>query len=65
MPNILRAIQTIIAHPISDIVSYYQGKNRINQIGYALEYFIKDIFAETITEIDWQKKLLKYEQVFS
>lgn len=65
MPNILRAIQTIIAHPISDLVSYYQGKNRINQIGYALEYFIKDIFAETITQSDQQKKLLKYEQVFS
>ncbi len=65
MPNILTAIQTLIAHPISDLVSYYQGKNRINQIGYALEYFIKDIFAETITQSDLQKKLLKYEQVFS
>jgi hypothetical protein len=65
VPNILTAIQTLIAHPISDLVSYYQGKNRINQIGYALEYFIKDIFAETITQSDLQKKLLKYEQVFS
>lgn len=65
MTNILRAIQTITAHPISDLVSYYQGKNRINQIGDALECFIKDIFADTVTETDKQRKLLKYSEVFS
>ena len=52
-------------HPISDLVSYYKGRNRINQIGDALECFIKDIFADTVTETDEQKKLLKYSEVFS
>lgn len=65
MTNILTAIKAIIAHPISNLVSYYQGRNRTNQFGDALEQFIKDIFADTVTESDQQKKLLKYAEVFS
>ena len=65
MTNILTAIRAIINHPISDLVNYYQSKNRINQMGEALECFIKDIFADTVTESDQQKKLLKYSEVFS
>lgn len=65
MNNILTAIKSIINNPISDLVSYYKSKNRINQIGDALEYFIKDIFADTVTENDQQKRLLKYSEVFS
>lgn len=63
--NILTAIRAIVAHPISDLVSYYKGSNRINQIGDALELFIKDIFADTVTECDQQRKLLRYSEVFS
>jgi len=65
MANILTAIRTIINFPISELVSYYQSKNRINQMGEALECFIKDIFADTVTESDQQKKLLRYSEVFS
>lgn len=67
MTNILKAIKTIIAHPISDLVDYYhyQSKNRINQMGDALESFIKDVFADTVTESEQQKKLLRYSEVFS
>jgi hypothetical protein len=65
MTNVLTAIKAIINHPISDLVNYYQSKNRINQMGEALECFIKDIFADTVTESDQQKKLLKYSEVFS
>ena len=65
MTNILKAIKTIIAHPISDLVDHYQSKNRINQMGDALEYFIKDVFADTVTESEPQKKLLRYSEVFS
>jgi hypothetical protein len=65
MTNVLTAIRTIINHPISDLVNYYQSKNRINQMGEALECFIKDIFADTVTESDQQKKLLRYSEVFS
>jgi hypothetical protein len=65
MTNVLTAIRAIINHPISDLVNYYQSKNRINQMGEALECFIKDIFADTVTESDYQKKLLRYSEVFS
>lgn len=65
MTNVLTAIRAIINHPISDLVNYYQSKNRINQMGEALECFIKDIFADTVTESDQQKKLLRYSEVFS
>ncbi|AFZ13028.1 Type II site-specific deoxyribonuclease [Crinalium epipsammum PCC 9333] len=67
MTNILQAINTIINNPIPDLVSYYQSKsqNKINAIGEALEEFIKDVFADTISETDTIKKSKKYEQVFS
>lgn len=65
MTNILKAIKKIVDNPIPDLVSYYKSKNRINSVGDALEYFIKDIFADTINETDEQKKLEKYNQVFA
>lgn len=65
MTNILTAIKSIINNLISDLVSYYKSKNRINQIGDALEYFIKDIFADTVSASDFNKKMVKYSEVFS
>lgn len=65
MANILTAIQTIINNPISDLVSFYKGKNSINQIGDALECFIKDVFANTVNQTDQQSKLLRYSEIFS
>lgn len=65
MTNILKAIKTIVDNPISDLVDYYKNKNRVNQIGDALEYFLKDIFADTVTETDQQRKLLRYSEVFA
>jgi len=65
MANILRAIKTIVDNPISDLLSCYKGSNRINQVGDALECFIKDVFADTVTESDQQRKLLRYSEVFS
>ena len=65
MSNILQAITTIINNPISDLGDYYRSQNRINQVGEALEYFVKDIFAGTVTETDQNIKLSKYKQVFS
>lgn len=48
MANILEAIKVIVDNSVPDIVSYYQGKNRINSVGDALECFIKDIFSDTL-----------------
>lgn len=65
MTNILKAIKRIVDNPLPDLVSYYKSKNRINSVGDALEYFIKDIFADTIIETDDARRLEKYNQVFA
>jgi len=65
MTNILKAIKTIIDNPISDLVSYYQGKNRVNSVGDALECFVKDIFSEALNESDLNLKNKKYSEAFS
>ncbi len=65
MSNLLEAIQNIVHNPISDLVSHYKGKNRINGVGDALEVFIKDAFAGTVNAGDENERLLKYSEVFS
>ena len=52
MTNILQAIATIIDNPIRDLLSSYPSpsKNRTQAVGEALEYFVKDAFANTIDE---------------
>lgn len=63
--NILIAIKNLVQNPIITIVTHYNGKNRINNVGTALENYIKDLFANTLTSIDEYAKLEKYSQVFS
>lgn len=65
MTNILEAIVNIANNPIVSIRMHYKGRNRVNNIGEALEFFIKDAFANTILEHDEHVKNVKYSQVFS
>jgi hypothetical protein len=65
MTNILKAIKRIVDNPIPDLVSYYKGKNRINSVSDTLDYFVKDIFANSINESEEYKKLEKYNDVFA
>ena len=65
MANIIRAIQTVVNHKIVDVGSFYRSRIRINRVGDALEAFIKDIFSDTINEVDEGKKNLAYERTFS
>ena len=66
MSNILKALKNVAENPKQDLVSHYQnGKNRINEVGYALEEYIKDAFADTINEIDQDKKMIAINKVFS
>ena len=65
MTNILQAINTIVNNDIPDVVEFYRSQNKINAVGDALELFIKDIFANTITINETtDEKQEKYEQVF-
>lgn len=63
--NILEAIANIIQHPIYDIKALYSGRNRMNNVGEALETFVKDAFANTFLVENEQEKMKAYNQVFS
>ena len=65
MTNTLKAIVNIVDNPSYQLMQKYQGRNRINGIGDALERFIQDSFAATLTETDEQQRLEKLESVFS
>jgi len=65
MPNILKAFINIVNNPIIELVDYYNGKNRINNSGKALEVFIQDAFAGTITETNDTERLNRLEEVYS
>lgn len=46
--NILRAIKNIIDNKIFDLIPFYKNSdNRINNMGDALELFIKDSFSNS------------------
>ena len=63
--NILTAISNIVASPISELQSFYESRNRINNMGETLENYIKDVFAGTIDQTDEQKRLEIFGNVFS
>ncbi|MBI2258404.1 MAG: NgoPII family restriction endonuclease [Flavobacteriia bacterium] len=65
MTNILEAIVNITNNPVVEIRNHYTGRNRANNVGEALEMFVKDAFANTIQEKDEQVKNTRFNQVFS
>lgn len=65
MTNILEAIINIANNPIFEIRNHYSGRNRANNVGEALETFVKDAFANLIVETDEQEKMKRYNEVFS
>lgn len=65
MTNILEAIINIANHQNFEIKEIYSGSNRVNNIGEALETYIKDAFAGTFGINSEQKKMSIYNQKFS
>ncbi len=63
--NILKAIKNIVENPITELKDYYQTRNRANSMGGALEEYIKDIFANTVNEVDERNRLEILENQFS
>jgi hypothetical protein len=63
--NILNAIINIVENPISELRNFYQSKNRANNMGEALEEYIKDVFANTLNENNDIRRLEIIEEVFS
>lgn len=65
MTNILEAIVNIANNPILQIKNHYSGRNRANNVGEALETFVKDAFANIIHATDEQERMERYNEVFS
>ena len=65
MTNILEAINNIISHKNFHIKDIYLGKNRVNNMGDALENFVKDAFADTFANYNENDRLETVNQKFS
>ena len=65
MTNTLKAILHIVENPSFQLMERYRGRNRINNVGDALERFIQDSFAETLRETNETRRLQKLEATFS
>lgn len=62
--NIINAIYSLVNHPVIELVEYYQGRNRANNSGDALEEYIKDLFADSF-DMRETDRLEKLSKVFS
>lgn len=67
MINILQALKNIAENPITDISTRYRvnGRNRANNMGEALEFYVKDLFCDTFdVDSDIEKNRI-YSENFS
>ena len=65
MKNIIDAIISLVKNPKIDLVRHYAYNNRANNMGDALEEYIKDLFADTVEETDEAERLSRVSSVFS
>lgn len=65
MSNIIKAFINIVNHPIVELVDYYNGRNRANNSGKALEIYVQDAFADTIKETNELARLEKLSNIYS
>ena len=65
MANVIDAIINLIKNPVIQLNSKSDYvRNRANNMGEALEEYIKDLFAETIEEKDLMKRIAKHSSKF-
>ena len=64
MSNVLIAFKNLIQNPITTLVAYYEGNNRANNMGDALETYIKDLFAGSSNQSK-ANALASHRQVFA
>ena len=67
MTNILQALKNLTENPITDISARYQanGRNRANNMGEALEAYVKDLFCNTFNIQDETEKNRVCSEQFS
>lgn len=62
--NILVAMHNLTTYGSNELLKFYVSNNRANNVGDALEIFIKDIFCDSFS-FDIQEALEKYNETFS
>jgi len=67
MTNLLIALKNLTEHPITDIATRYRasGRNRVNNMGDALEAYVKDLFCNTLNIEDRAEKNRMHSEQFS
>lgn len=65
MANIIDAILNMVNDPKYELLNYSNSHNRANNMGEALEEYVKDIFAGTVGERDANVRNRKFASVFS
>ena len=65
MANIINAILNLVQNPKVELVRHYASANRANNMGAALEEYVKDLYANTVEETDENKRNSKIASVFS
>jgi hypothetical protein len=65
MTNILEAIYNIVQNPVFEIKSFYAGRNRANNVGDALENYVKDAFINSFHINDEKERMKLFSQNFS
>lgn len=65
MANIINAIINLVSSPKYELMEYSKNHNRANAMGDALEEYVKDLFADTVSENDTEVRLKKIQQAFS
>ena len=62
--NILKAMNNMTIYGSNELLRFYVGNNRANNMGDALEIFVKDIFCNSFSFTD-EEALEKYSETFS
>lgn len=65
MTNILNAVFNVISYDEFGLKEIYSGRNRMNNMGEALECYIKDAFSDSLRLTDELEQLKKYNSEFS
>lgn len=65
MTNLLKAIINIAEKSNYNLKNYYKSNNRVNNMGEALEEYIKDAFAGTIGENNYESRKERIKKCFS
>jgi hypothetical protein len=65
MTNLLRAIRNIVENPITDLITQYSWSNRVNNMGDALEIYIKDVFSGVTAGTNNIERDRLYSECFS